>query len=71
MAPVYKQVGKLGKAEAGYADVSKYPVKVRSCGICEHFLKPAMCDLVRGKIAARGGCSLFSPELIPCDVLSK
>jgi hypothetical protein len=72
--PVYEKVGKISKPEAGYVEISKYPPKIRSCGICDHFYRGTlggMCEIVRGKIAPGGGCSLFSPEVIPCDVLEK
>lgn len=28
-------------------------------GICAHFLKPDRCEVVVGKISARGWCTLF------------
>jgi len=57
--------GKLTKEEAGYKDVSKYPLRIRSCGVCDHF-RDGKCSIVRGQIRAAGGCMYFTPRVLPC-----
>jgi hypothetical protein len=67
-AEILPRIAHVSKDAAKYTDHSKYPANVRRCGICEHFQKPYQCDLVRGRISPAGGCVLFDPELIPCEL---
>jgi hypothetical protein len=55
----------FSKEQAHYGPHSKYPVRIRSCGICEHFVSGGLCYLVRGTIAANGGCALYQPAVLP------
>lgn len=60
---------KWTKAQAKYTNVSEYPLRIRRCGICDHFRDPHWCELVEGHIRENGGCKLFEPEVLnPCLV---
>ena len=57
---------KFDKLQVQYSS-AKYPAT--RCGVCEYFLKPNGCVLVRGVIYATGWCGLFMPEVVPCDLV--
>jgi hypothetical protein len=56
-APPPAAAAKESKREARY---QTHPHGRERCGRCAHFVKPNGCELVEGRISARGWCTHFT-----------
>jgi len=47
---------KVAKLDARYQD---HPNSTQHCALCEYYVAPVACKLVRGEVSPNGWCSFF------------